>query len=148
MSKLEDSFEATRLVRGACLCFRAQRAARALARRFDEAFRPLDLTNGQFSLLAALGQLQAPTLGAVAAALGMDRTTLTAKLKPMERRGLVKINADRDDRRERRLTLTDAGAALLLEALPLWRAAHADLEASLPGGDGAQLRAVLDGLAQ
>ena len=67
-----------------------QRAARALARRFDAAFRPLGLTSGQFSLLMSLNRPEPPTMGAVAALLAMDRTTLTAALKPLERRGLVR----------------------------------------------------------
>jgi DNA-binding MarR family transcriptional regulator len=58
----------------------------------------------------------------------MDRTTLTANLKPLERRGLVTVQPDTTDRRGRRLQLTDEGRALLKQALPLWRAAHDDLD--------------------
>jgi hypothetical protein len=68
-------------VRDACLCLHVQRAARALARRFDEAFRPLNLTNGQFSLLMSLNRPQPPSIGSAASPLAMDRTTLTAALK-------------------------------------------------------------------
>ena len=50
------SFEEVLEVRDACLCLHARRAARALARRFDEAFRPIGITNGQFSLLASLNR--------------------------------------------------------------------------------------------
>ena len=63
------------------------RGARALGRRFDTAFRPLRLTSGQLSLLMALSRPEPTPLGAVAAVLAMDRTTLTAALKPLERRG-------------------------------------------------------------
>src|SRR5437660_11372104 len=83
-------FEVTITVRDTCLCLHLQRAARAIARRFDEALRPLGLTNGQFSLLMSLNRPEPPTIGAVAALLAMDRTTLTAALKPLERRGLVR----------------------------------------------------------
>ena len=38
------------MVKDRCLCLHVQRAARALARRFDEELRPFELTNGQFSL--------------------------------------------------------------------------------------------------
>src|ERR1700734_2453860 len=101
MSKIPSpAFETTLLVRDACLCLHTQRAARALARRFDEAFRPLGLTSGQFSLLMSLNRPPpAPGIGAVAALLGVDRTTLTAALKPLERRGLVTVAADPADRR-------------------------------------------------
>src|SRR5579884_3121679 len=95
----------THQVRDSCLCLHTQRAARALARRFDEAFRPVGLTNGQFSLLMALNRPEPPTLGSVAALLAMDRTTLTANLKPLERRGLVRVAVDPEDQRSRRLIL-------------------------------------------
>ena len=86
---------ATHQVRDACLCLHVQRAARALARRFDEVLRPLDLTQGQFSLLTSLNRPEPPSIGSVAALLAMDRTTLTANLKPLERRGLVKVAVDK-----------------------------------------------------
>src|SRR5579863_7425366 len=102
----------TAAVRDTCLCLHLQRAARAVARHFDEAFRPLGLTSGQFSLLMALNRAEPPTIGRVAALLAMDRTTLTAALKPLERRGLVEITIDAVDRRSRRLVLTAAGRAV------------------------------------
>ncbi len=92
-------FEATRLVRDTCLCFHLHRAGRALARRFDKAFRPLGLTNGQFSMMMSLNRPEPPSIGQVAAGLVMDRTTLTAALKPLQRRGLVEVTVDSDDRR-------------------------------------------------
>ena len=49
-------YETTLLVRDCCLCLHVQRAARALARRFDEVLRPFHLTNGQFSLLMSLNR--------------------------------------------------------------------------------------------
>src|ERR1700690_1441334 len=96
-------FETAVLVRDSCLCLHVQRAARALARRFDDAFRPLELTNGQFSLLVSLNRPVAPSIGNVSALLAMDRTTLTANLKPLVRRGLVRILVDEDDKRGRAL---------------------------------------------
>ncbi|MFC4167244.1 MarR family winged helix-turn-helix transcriptional regulator [Teichococcus aestuarii] len=118
-------------VRDACLCLHTQRAARALARRFDEALRPLGLTSGQFSLLMALNRPEPPPLGPVAALLAMDRTTLTAALKPLERNGLVAIGTDPQDRRSRRLSLTEQGQAVLARAVPAWRALHGVVEAEL-----------------
>lgn len=133
-------------VRDRCLCFRAQRAARALARRFDAAFRPLGITNGQFSLLVALNRPGGPRLGELGTVLGMDRTTLTAALKPLERRGLVASAADGADRRARRLALTDAGRAVLKAALPIWRATHDAVDAELGAIAPADLRAALAAL--
>ncbi|WP_029011097.1 MarR family winged helix-turn-helix transcriptional regulator [Azospirillum halopraeferens] len=127
MSKDPDllPFETTLRVRDTCVCLHAQRAARALARRYDEALRPLGLTNGQFSLLMSLNRPEPPGMGSVAALLAMDRTTLTAALKPLERRGLVRVAVDPADRRGRVLALTPQGRALLARALPLWEAEQA-----------------------
>ena len=126
------SFDITLHVRDTCLCLAVQRAARALARRFDEALRPLDLTNGQFSLLMSLNRPEPPPMGAVAELLAMDRTTLTAALKPLERRGLVKIFADKNDKRARRLMLTKDGKTVLAKAYPIWKKTHARLDDLLP----------------
>ena len=116
------------MVKDRCLCLHVQRAARALARRFDEELRPFDLTNGQFSLLMSLNRPQPPAMGPVASLLAMDRTTLTAALKPLERRGLLKIARDPSDRRSRILILTDNGRALLARALPVWKGTHEEIE--------------------
>jgi DNA-binding MarR family transcriptional regulator len=111
-----------------------------LARRFDEALRPVGLTNGQFSLLMSLNRPEPPSMGAVAALLAMDRTTLTAALKPLERRGLVEVCADPADRRSRRLALTAEGTALLARAVPIWEDNHAALEAILGSRETSRFR--------
>lgn len=138
------SFETTLMVRDSCLCLHLQRAARKVARRFDEALRPFDLTNGQFSLLMSLNRPQPPQMGDVAALLAMDRTTLTAALKPLERRGLLEIRIDAEDRRSRRLSLTSAGRRLLADALPIWKKTHRLLDRMVAGLDDlrADLRAL------
>lgn len=82
---VNPNFQTTLLVRDTCLCLHAQRAARALARRFDIALKPAGLTSGQFSLLMSLNRPQPPNLSSVATLLAMDRTTLTANLKPAKR---------------------------------------------------------------
>jgi len=140
-------FETTLEVRDGCLCLHAQRAARALARRFDEALRPLRITNQQFSLLMALNRPQPPAMAPVARLLAMDRTTLTAALKLLERRNLLNVRADPTDRRSRLLRLTKTGHALLLDALPIWRKTHADIAAEIPALDLNGLRASLRALA-
>jgi DNA-binding MarR family transcriptional regulator len=136
-------FETTLLVRDHCLCLHVQRAARSLARRFDEAFRSLGLTNGQFSLLMSLNRPDPPAMGPVANLLAMDRTTLTAALKPLERRGLVRIEKDKSDRRSRVLILTAKGRELLARAVPIWQKTHAEVEAQIAGSGPEELRAGL-----
>lgn len=146
-SPRELPLAATHHVRDACLCLHVQRAARTLARRFDEALRPLDLTQGQFSLLMSLNRLEPPNVGSVAALLAMDRTTLTANLKPLQRRGLVKIAVDKQDKRNRRLVITAAGRALLRKAFPIWQKTHVETEKSITGITPDALRAALRALA-
>ena len=136
----KPTFETTLEVRDACLCLHVQRAARALARRFDEALRPMGLTNGQFSLMMSLNRPEPPDMGAVASLLGVDRTTLTAALKPLQRRGLVKTRVGAADRRSRVMTLTPKGLMLLGSAVPVWRKTHAAVEALLPDGNPDRLR--------
>jgi DNA-binding MarR family transcriptional regulator len=118
----------THEVRDTCLCLHTQRAARMLARRFDEALAAVELSSGQFSLLVSINRPQPPSIGAVAAVLAMDRTTLTANIKPLQRRGLVKVSIDQHDRRSRLLALTKTGRRLLARAVPLWRKAHGELD--------------------
>jgi DNA-binding MarR family transcriptional regulator len=137
-----------RHIRDTCLCVRVQRAARTLARHFDDALRPFGLTHGQFSLLVALDQIDAPIMSALSAALAMDRTTLTANLKPLERRGFVKIAADKQDKRSRRLILTAPGRAALTAAFPAWKAAHAQIDESLGVARVDRLRADLRAVAK
>lgn len=138
-------FATTLAVHDACLCLHVQRAARRLARRFDEALRPFGLSNGQFSLLMAMNQPEPPTMGNVAGILAMDRTTLTAALKPLERDGLAEVVPDDKDRRLRRLRLTARGHERLLAALPVWEQTHRAVEANLPGTPGS-LRTMLGAL--
>ena len=126
-----SAFETTHLVRDTCLCLHVQRAARALARRFDDAFRPLGLTNGQFSLMMSLNRPEPPGMAAVASLLAMDRTTLTAALQPLQRRALVRIEADRADRRARLMRLTPKGRRLLARAVPVWKSTHLAIEGLL-----------------
>ncbi len=138
---------ATHQVRDACLCLHVQRAARALARRFDEVFRPFDLTHGQFSLLMSLNRPEPPSIGSIATLLAMDRTTLTAALKPLERRRLVKVSVDKEDKRSRKLTITPPGRALLAKAFPVWVQTHTEIERSLRDFHADDLRGALRALA-
>jgi DNA-binding MarR family transcriptional regulator len=148
MSKAQDlPFALTLQVRDHCLCLHVRRAARALARRYDEALRPSGLTNGQFSLLMSLNRPAPPAMGDVASLLAMDRTTLTANLKPLQRRGLVEVMADRADKRSRRLALTEAGRTVLAAAVPIWKRAQTENESLVPDIDPDRVRGVLRALS-
>jgi DNA-binding MarR family transcriptional regulator len=128
-------FSMTLLVRDTCLCLHVQRAARALARRFDAALKPVGLTNGQFSLMMSLNRPDLPavpkaTMRSVAELLGMDRTTLTAAVKTLVWRGLVVAVAD-SDKRGKVLRLTEEGMMVLAAATPIWVREHGMLEGTL-----------------
>jgi DNA-binding MarR family transcriptional regulator len=136
--KLDLSPETAWIVRDTCICYNLQRAARHYARRHDEALRPAGLTNGQFAAMMMLLRPYPPTITALAGEMVMDRTTLTALIKPLQRRRLVKASIDADDRRQRRLTLTGEGRRALEQALPLWQSARQEARksrraAAIPG---------------
>jgi DNA-binding MarR family transcriptional regulator len=142
MSKTDDlPHSLTLYVRDHCLCMHARRAARAIARRYDKALRPAGLTSGQFSILMSLNRPEPPGMGDVADLLALDRTTLTANLKPLERRGLVRASVDPADKRGRRLALTDEGRDALAAAVPLWRQAQAENEGRVRDMDAERVRA-------
>lgn len=142
----ELSFQTTLYVRDNCLCLHVQRGARALARLFDVGMKPFGITSGQFSLLMSLNRPEPPTLGSVASLLALDRTTLTANLKPLARAGLIEISTDLHDRRARRLRLTPDGLNVLKEATPVWKQIHTDIEKNLTNPE--YLRSELNLLSQ
>jgi DNA-binding MarR family transcriptional regulator len=85
-------------------------------------------------------------MGPVASLLAMDRTTLTAAMKPLERRGLVTVSPDPSDRRSRILTLTAKGRDLLVDAVPVWERTHHQIEQLIPDGHPNDLRKSLKAL--
>ncbi|GLS88841.1 MarR family transcriptional regulator [Cypionkella aquatica] len=143
MSEASLSIATVLQIRDQCLCLATQRAARKLARRFDRVLAPSGLTNGQFSMLVALSGQWQPRLGALAEFLAMDATTMTAAAKTLEKRGLVQLIADEADARARRPILTEAGRAVVAQAVPLWRDEHAKLRAEMTGTDATALAQIL-----
>ncbi len=126
-----------------CLCLGLKRAARAVSRRYDEAMRPLDLTSGQFSMLTAIAGMQPAGMRTLAEHLAMDRTTLTAALKPLERQALVEVLVSESDARVRDISLTDSGQALLAQAMAVWQSLQKELAAELGNTGVAALRGQL-----
>jgi DNA-binding MarR family transcriptional regulator len=110
--------------------------------------RSRNLTNGQFSLLMSLNRPSPPVMADVASLLAMDRTTLTAALKPLQRRGLVTVTIDAADRRSRLIALTSKGMRLLARAVPIWQRTHKEIEGLLPEGDPSRLRSNLNVLSR
>ena len=131
MTDASPPIEIIHQIRDECLCLAAQRAARLLARRFDRLFAPLGITNGQFSMMVALSGPWQPRLGELAAFLAMDSTTMTAAAKTLERKGFLALQPAPGDARIRRPQLTEAGRAVVAQAIPLWQREHATVQAGL-----------------
>jgi DNA-binding MarR family transcriptional regulator len=114
-----------------CTCQRLRRAARRASQIYDAHMAEIGLTGAQFALLAHLYAAEqrgaAATIGRLADAAGMDPTTLTRNLKPLERDGLAAREADPEDRRARRLRLTPLGQSRFAAGTVRWRNAQDDL---------------------
>jgi DNA-binding MarR family transcriptional regulator len=132
---------------GACVCLGLNRAARAVSRRYDAAFKPIGITSGQFTILSALKRDKPVPIGDMAGLLGMDRTTLTRNLRPLEALKLVAIQSDARDRRIRSLMLTTEGRELLKEAVPLWRKAQRESNRRIGPNRWNEIRPALDFLS-
>jgi DNA-binding MarR family transcriptional regulator len=101
-----------------------RRASRTVSNAFDTAMRPAGLRSSQFTVLVALALAPQASVSRLARLLGLERTTMTRNLGPLERRGLVRAVTGAD-RRNRVLQLTPRGRSALARALPAWKAAQA-----------------------
>jgi DNA-binding MarR family transcriptional regulator len=130
-----------------CVCLAIQQAARVVGRLFDDALRPLDMTNWQFSLLMQVAGKGTPSIGELAESLATDRTTITANLKPLERRGWVEIHKDASDARMRRVIMTKLGARTMQSAYEIWTDVNAAVVRKLEDISVVQVRRGLSALA-
>jgi DNA-binding MarR family transcriptional regulator len=130
-----------------CACHKVRMAARAVTRAYDEALRPTGLRATQLSVLVAVGTGEAQSIAALAQVLGMDRSTLTRNLGPLEKEGLVKVGLE-GWRRSRTLEITKKGQSRLREALPLWKKAQDMLKGRLGNRDWSATHTSLDSLAR
>jgi DNA-binding MarR family transcriptional regulator len=128
-----------------CTCHRLRRTTRQMTRIYDARLVPVGLTLTQYSVLSTLVRGETPTPGVneMAEILGMDRTTLTRTLKPLIAARLVTL-ATGDDRRSKKVSVTEAGRALWEKAKPLWRAAQDEIEARLGSSEVYHLHKLLD----
>ena len=128
----------------ACTNMRVRKLARRINAIYDEALAPAGVTIGQFGLLAQLRRSRAIGIGALAELLGADASTVSRLIRPLEHAGYLAIAPDPADGRAKAVRLTDAGAARIHSARPLWEAAQARLEAQLGAERHAALRFLLD----
>jgi DNA-binding MarR family transcriptional regulator len=121
-------------------------AARAVTRAYDEALRPARLRASQLAVLVAINNNDgAISIVALAKIMGMDRSTLTRNLRPLEKKGLVTIGLE-GWHRSRALEITEQGRSRLREALPLWRRAQDALRRRLGDHGWADVHGCLDRL--
>jgi len=117
-----------------CLCDTLRMTARAVTQVYDDALRPLGLRVTQFSLLARAASMGPVESWRLSEALGLDKTTFSRNLRPLERRRLIAIEPG-EDRRTRLVRVTPAGEKLLEEAYTCWRSVQASFEKRLQGGE-------------
>ncbi len=113
-----------------CACHRVRTAARAVTRAYDDALRPVGLRATQLSVLVAVAADDALSIAALARLMGMDRSTLTRNLRPLEAEGLITLGLE-GWRRSRTLEITRKGRTRLREAVPLWEKAQQALRTKL-----------------
>jgi DNA-binding MarR family transcriptional regulator len=125
MDKQQDPLDKKKIISmgQSCVCYNLRKASRTITRLYDEFLKPSGIHATQLTLLLGTKILQPVTLKRLARANMMDRTTLSRNLKPLEKSELVKVEPGQD-RRERIVTLTDSGEAVLIKAYPLWEDAQ------------------------
>lgn len=96
--------------------FLFRRAHQIASAAFAEACRHLDLTPSQYSALYMLREVNDVSQNELGRLIALDRSTTSIVLRSLRERRLVREQADPDDRRKKRLKLTDAGRLLLGEA--------------------------------
>jgi DNA-binding MarR family transcriptional regulator len=130
------------LIASPCLCAALRQASRAVSRFYDEELRGVGLRTTQYSLLRKLsraGEVRQRDLGDLTS---LDETTLTRNLRPLIDSGWVAIGTG-EDRREKLVRLTEAGAAKLRKARPAWERAQERMRTRLPDGAWSGLLAAL-----
>jgi len=110
-------------VSAGCVCFHLRKSARTITQLYDRILSPTGLRGTQFTLLRIIGRTGGLSFSTLAEVLGMDRTTLTRNLRPLEREKFVR-SAPGADRRVRLVSLTPRGERKVAEAEPLWATAH------------------------
>jgi DNA-binding MarR family transcriptional regulator len=128
------------------LLLRVWITAQLVEELLDDEFRRHGLSQHDFAVSSSLRLLQPVTPTALAAALGVPPTTLSAALARLERRGHLVRTANPEDGRSHLLELTPDGLAAVEAALPAFRGALERLREQLGErrDEVAELLGVLD----
>ncbi|MGE5450062.1 MAG: MarR family winged helix-turn-helix transcriptional regulator [Methanomassiliicoccales archaeon] len=102
-----------------CTVFNMRKASRLVGQFYDQAFSSLGIRTTQFSLLLAIAYQEPATINHLAQIMGMDRTTLSRNVRVLAKNNLVTLTKG-EDRREQLINLTNQGADLIQQALPIW----------------------------
>lgn len=111
-----------------CFCINLRRAAGVLSDFYDKSLSKAQLTTSQFSLMKSLSRIQPCTVTALADEMGLERTTLVRTIKPLADRGLIHNLAPAKSR-NKLLSLTEDGDALMEYAASLWEEAQGAVKA-------------------
>ena len=126
-----------------CTNFKLRQLLRRVSQRYDVEMAQAGLKTTQFSLLSSLQSLGPSRPGDLAAAMGLEASTLTRNLKPLLAAGWVAQGAGADGR-SRLVSLTDAGRAKRAEALRCWRVAQLAMNDMLGAEQVVALHALID----
>jgi DNA-binding MarR family transcriptional regulator len=137
---------AARTIVEECAGGRTRQASRMLTRVYDEELRPIGVQASQLTLLVAVAMFgeSGATVGALADATLMDRTTVTRNVKPLEQAGLLLVARSSTDARSRTIVLTRAGERKIEAAYPLWRRAQERIRSAVGAGRIDALRGQLE----
>ena len=132
---------------GSCAAFNFRRTARAVTRLYDLGLEPCGIRATQFAILTAVAKFQPISISRIGEILVIDQTTLTRSLRLLQKQGFLEVSP-RSVKRQRFLTLTDAGAKTLAVAAPLWRKVQAQFLSDMGEDAWAVLRNELERLAR
>jgi DNA-binding MarR family transcriptional regulator len=141
------STERLNVIATPCLCNALRQASRAVSRLYDDELRGVGLRVTQHALLRCLGRTGEVRQRDLCDLTSLDETTLTRNLRPLIDAGWVAVSTG-EDRREKLVRLTEAGAAKLRKARPAWERAQERLRSRLPEGAWSSLLAALPDLAR
>jgi DNA-binding MarR family transcriptional regulator len=113
---------------------------------FLQETEPLGVTPVQYAALQTVANTPGIDQGTLARTIGFDTSTIGGVVDRLEARGLVKRNPSPEDRRVRRLTLTDEGLALLERTVPAVLRAQARMLDPLPKRERAEFMRMLRAL--
>jgi MarR family transcriptional regulator, organic hydroperoxide resistance regulator len=98
------------------LCFTLYAASMAVTRMYKPMLDRMGITYPQYLVLAALGERDGLSVGAIADRLALESSTVTPPLKRMEHAGLVERRRSKEDERQVNVFMTTDGRKLLEES--------------------------------